>query len=80
VSDEAYTLSLAAALRRVLVEGPSRGLPAAVAAAVTEFLTDTLLDDPHRVGTPLARELAGDGWLGASGQIRSLLTMCRDDS
>jgi mRNA interferase RelE/StbE len=26
---------------------------------VTEFLTGALLDNPHRVGKPLARELAG---------------------
>jgi mRNA interferase RelE/StbE len=31
----------------------------AVAAAVTEFLTGALLDNPHRVGKPLTRELAG---------------------
>jgi mRNA-degrading endonuclease RelE of RelBE toxin-antitoxin system len=59
VSDEAYALSLAPAARRVLIEGPPRGLPATVAAAVTEFLTGVLLDNPHRVGKPLGRELAG---------------------
>ena len=57
VSDEAYALSLAPSARRVLVEGPPRGLPLAVAAAVTEFLTGALLDNPHRVGKPLTREL-----------------------
>jgi mRNA interferase RelE/StbE len=59
VSDEAYALSLAPSARRVLAEGPLRGLPLAVAAAVTEFLTGPLLDNPHRVGQPLTRELAG---------------------
>jgi mRNA interferase RelE/StbE len=59
VSDGAYTLSLASSARRVLVEGPPRGLPLAVAAAVTEFLTGQLLDNPQRVGKPLARELSG---------------------
>jgi mRNA interferase RelE/StbE len=59
VSDETYALSLASAARRVPVEGPPRGLPVAVAAAVTEFLTGALLDNPHRVGKPLTRELAG---------------------
>ena len=58
MSDEAYALSLAPAARRVLVEGPPRGLPVAAAAAVTEFLTGPLLDNPQRVGKPLARELA----------------------
>jgi mRNA interferase RelE/StbE len=59
MSDEAYALSLASAARRVLVEGPPRGLPTAVAAAVTGFLTGALLDNPQWVGKPLARELAG---------------------
>jgi mRNA-degrading endonuclease RelE of RelBE toxin-antitoxin system len=59
VSDEAYALSLAPSARRVLAQGPLRGLPVAVAAAVTEFLTGALLDNPHRVGKPLARELSG---------------------
>jgi mRNA interferase RelE/StbE len=59
VSDEAYTLALASAARRALVEGPPRGLPLAVATAVTEFLTGPLLDNPQRVGKPLTRELAG---------------------
>lgn len=59
MSDEAYTLSLASSARRVLVEGPPRGLPLAVAAAVTQFLTGQLLDNPQRVGKPLTRELQG---------------------
>jgi mRNA interferase RelE/StbE len=59
VSDEAYALSLASSARRILVEGPPRGLPLAVAAAVTEFLTGPLLDNPHRVGKLLTRELDG---------------------
>jgi mRNA interferase RelE/StbE len=59
VSDEAYALSLAPSARRVLVEAPPRGLPMAVAAAVTEFLTGVLLENPHRVGKPLTRELGG---------------------
>ncbi len=59
MSDGAYTLSLASTARRALVEGPPRGLPLAVAAAVTEFLTGPLLDNPHRVGKSLARELDG---------------------
>lgn len=59
MSDDAYILSLASSARRALVEAPPRGLPFAVAAAVTEFLTGPLLDNPHRVGKPLTRELAG---------------------
>ncbi|XVX19214.1 type II toxin-antitoxin system RelE family toxin [Actinomycetota bacterium] len=36
-----------------------KGLPEAVAAAVIEFLTGALIDNPHRVGKPLRGELAG---------------------
>ncbi|WP_234424055.1 type II toxin-antitoxin system RelE/ParE family toxin [Intrasporangium sp. DVR] len=35
------------------------GLPEAVAAAVIEFLTGALIQNPHRVGKPLRGELAG---------------------
>jgi mRNA-degrading endonuclease RelE of RelBE toxin-antitoxin system len=59
VTDEAYRLSLAPAARRALTEGPPVGLPLAVAMAVGDFLTGTLLDKPHVVGKPLTRELAG---------------------
>jgi mRNA interferase RelE/StbE len=34
-------------------------LPESVAAAVVEFLTGALIDNPHRVGRPLRGELAG---------------------
>jgi mRNA interferase RelE/StbE len=34
-------------------------LPEAVAAAVVEFLTGPLLEEPRRVGKPLARQLTG---------------------
>jgi mRNA interferase RelE/StbE len=59
VTDEAYTLSLASSARRVLVEAPPRGLPLAVAAAVTEFLIGPLLDNLYLAGRPLTRELRG---------------------
>lgn len=35
------------------------GLPEAVAAAVIEFLTGAVVDNPHRVGKPLRGELTG---------------------
>lgn len=35
------------------------GLPEGVAAAVIEFLTGALVDNPHRVGKPLRGELTG---------------------
>ena len=47
-----YRLSLAPSPRRALVEGPPRGLPLAVATAVTGFLTGALLDDPQKAGRP----------------------------
>jgi mRNA-degrading endonuclease RelE of RelBE toxin-antitoxin system len=59
VADQAYRLSLAPAARRALTEAPPIGLPLAVATAVGEFITGPLLDNPHRVGKPLTRELAG---------------------
>jgi mRNA interferase RelE/StbE len=60
VSDDyAYSLSLSPAARRALVEGPPKGLPLAVAAAITEFLTGQLLDNPQQVGKPLVGELSG---------------------
>ena len=59
MSDEAYALSLAPSARQLLTEAPPRGLPLAVAAAVTEFVTGALLENPHRVGKRLLRELEG---------------------
>jgi mRNA interferase RelE/StbE len=59
VADEAYRLSLAPSARRALTEAPPLGLPLAVAVAVAEFITGVLLDNPHRIGKPLLRELAG---------------------
>jgi len=47
-----YRLSLAPSPRRALVEGPPRGLPLAVATAVTGFLTGALLDNPQQTGRP----------------------------
>jgi mRNA interferase RelE/StbE len=59
VADQAHRLSLAPGARRTLTEGPPVGLPLAVAAAVGEFITGPLLDNPYLVGKPLTRELAG---------------------
>jgi mRNA interferase RelE/StbE len=46
-------------------------LPEAVAAAVIEFLTGSLLREPRRVGKPLRRELAGV-WSARRGTYRVL--------
>jgi mRNA interferase RelE/StbE len=59
VADEAYQLSLAPGARRALTEGPPVGLPLGIAAAIGEFITGALLENPHVVGKPLSRELAG---------------------
>lgn len=59
MADEAYRLSLAPAARRALTEGPPVGLPMGVAAAIGEFITGPLLENPHVVGKPLTRDLAG---------------------
>jgi mRNA interferase RelE/StbE len=55
---EPYRLSLASAARRALTEGPPIGLPLAVAAAVGEFITGPLLQQPCVVGKPPTNELA----------------------
>ncbi len=48
----------------LVISGPaaraiSETLPEAVSAAVIEFVTTALIDDPHRVGRALRNELAG---------------------
>ena len=48
-------------------------LPEAVAAAVVEFLTGPLLDEPRRVGKPLVRRLAGY-WSARRGAYRVVYT------
>jgi mRNA interferase RelE/StbE len=48
-----YELRLSPAARKALAET----LPEAVAAAVWEFVSGPLLDNPHRVGKPLRFEL-----------------------
>ena len=50
-----YELRLSRAARRALAET----LPNSVAAAVWQFVSGPLLDNPHRVGTPLRFELKG---------------------
>ena len=56
MSDEpTWTLRVAAPAARKIAEV----LPEAVAAAVIEFITGALLENPQRVGKPLQRELSG---------------------
>jgi mRNA-degrading endonuclease RelE of RelBE toxin-antitoxin system len=50
-----YKLSLSAAARRALADT----LPEQIAAAVWEFISGPLLDNPYRVGKPLRFGLEG---------------------
>ena len=53
-SDEPYTLTVARSAARSL----KQTLPEKVAAAVYEFITGPLLENPHRVGKALSPPLA----------------------
>jgi len=55
LSADHYELVVAGPAARAIAEQ----LPEAVAIAVIEFLAGPLLEQPHRVGTPLRRELVG---------------------
>ena len=55
----------------------SKQLPEAVAAAVVEFLTTSLVSEPRRVGKPLRRELAGI-WSARRGTYRVLYRVRED--
>lgn len=50
----AYQLKVAASAERALER-----LPSFAAAAIVEFITGPLIENPHRVGKPLAFELTG---------------------
>lgn len=52
---EPYDLRVSASAARII----QLTLPEAVAAAVIEFITGSLLDNPHRGGKELRNELAG---------------------
>jgi len=54
VTDEGWTLRVAASAERQLARLPDR-----IAAAVVEFLLGPLCENPQKVGRPLQRELAG---------------------
>ena len=68
-----YELVLTPPARRALTER----LPEAVAAAVIDFLTTTLIAEPRRVGRPLRGELSGI-WAARRGTYRVLYRL-RDD-
>ncbi|MFF4778812.1 type II toxin-antitoxin system RelE/ParE family toxin [Microtetraspora fusca] len=54
-----YEIRLAASAARKLETWPPNGLSLSAAAAVAEFLSGPLLDDPYRLGMPLRGKLAG---------------------
>ena len=62
-----YELVLTPPARRALTDQ----LPEAVAAAVIDFLTTTLIAQPRRVGKPLRGELSGI-WAARRGTYRVL--------
>ena len=73
MSEEPYELVVTPPARRALAEH----LPESVAAAVTDFITTTLLTAPRRVGKPLRGELAGL-WSARRGTYRVLYRLPDD--
>ena len=67
MSGDRYEIVVAAPAARAI----SDTLPEAVAAAVIEFITGPLLDNPRRVGAPLRAELEGV-WSARRGTYRVL--------
>lgn len=68
-----YELVLTPPARRALTER----LPEAVAVAVLDFITSSLVENPRRVGKPLRGDLAGV-WSARRGTYRVLYRI-RDD-
>jgi len=69
-----YTLRLSSAARRAL----SEILPKQIAAAVWEFVTGPLLDNPHRVGKQLRFRLEGF-YAARRGQYRVIYRILDDE-
>lgn len=72
-ADEPFELVVTPPAARAL----SEQLPEAVAAAVIEFLTTTLISQPRRVGKPLRGELSGI-WSARRGTYRILYRVRED--
>lgn len=73
MSDDAWTLRVAASAERQLARLPER-----IAAAVVEFLLGPLVENPRRVGHPLQRELVGL-WSARRGAYRVVYEIDDDD-
>jgi mRNA-degrading endonuclease RelE of RelBE toxin-antitoxin system len=72
-ADDAYDLVVTPPAARALADQ----LPEAVAAAVIEFLTTTLITEPRRVGKPLRGGLTGI-WSARRGTYRILYRIRED--
>jgi mRNA interferase RelE/StbE len=72
-ADDAYDLIVTPPAARAL----SDQLPEAVAAAVIELLTTTLITEPRRIGKPLRGELSGI-WSARRGTYRILYRIRED--
>lgn len=73
MTDDVWTLRIAASAERQLLRLPDR-----IAAAVVEFLLGPLRENPHRVGHPLQRELAGL-WSARRGAYRVVCELDDDE-
>ena len=74
MTEQPYEIVLTPPARRAIADD----LPEAVAAAVIDFVTTALLENPHRVGKPLRDDLAGI-WSARRGTYRVLYRI-REDS
>ncbi len=73
MSEHPYEIVLTPPARRAITDE----LPEAVAAAVIDFVTTALLDNPRRVGKPLRDDLAGI-WSARRGTYRVLYRIRED--
>jgi mRNA interferase RelE/StbE len=69
-----YELVVAGPAARAIAEV----LPEAVATAVIDLITGALLENPHRVGRPLRRELTGL-WSARRGTFRVIYRINADE-
>ena len=73
MTEQPYEIVLTPPARRAITDD----LPEAVAAAVIDFVTTALLDNPHRVGKPLRNDLDGI-WSARRGTYRVLYRIRED--
>ncbi len=73
MTEQPYEIVLTPPARRAIADD----LPEAVAAAVIDFVTTALLENPHRVGKPLRDDLTGI-WSARRGTYRVLYRILED--